>query len=284
VAAVRNLGRPGIASMAIAAVDVALWDRKARLLEVPLATLLGQARPHIDAYASGGLTSLSPTELHDQLRRWYEQGFGRVKMKVGRVPDDDVERVRIARRAIEADTELFVDANGAYTRSQARAMAEAFARAGVTWFEEPVSSDDLDGLRLLRDRAPAGMAITAGEYGYDLPYFRRMLAAGAVDVVQADATRCAGVTGFLGVAALCEAAGLPLSSHCAPALHVPLCCAVQPAIHLEWFAEHARLEGLLLDGAPTPVAGRLAPDLDRPGLGLELKAADAERFCTWSSA
>jgi L-alanine-DL-glutamate epimerase-like enolase superfamily enzyme len=149
---------------------------------------------------------------------------------------------------------------------------------GVAWFEEPVSSDDLDGLHLLRDRAPPGMAISAGEYGYDLPYFRRMLDAQAVDVLQADATRCAGITGFLGVAALCEAFNVPLSSHCAPTLHLPLCCAARPAIHLEYFHDHVRIEHMLFDGARTPDNGRLAPDMSRPGLGIEFKEQDAQCY------
>src|SRR3569623_2880405 len=125
-------------------------------------------------------------------------------MKIGSAPEQDLERVRAARQAIGPGPELFVDANGAYTRKQALAFAQAFREQGVSWFEEPVSSDDLEGLRLLRAQGPPGMAISAGEYGYALPYFRRMLPAQAVDVLQADATRCAGITGFLGVAALCE--------------------------------------------------------------------------------
>src|SRR5205085_10704766 len=129
----------------------------------------------------------------------------------------------------------FVDANGAYGRKQALAFAAAFAEQNVTWFEEPVSSDDLAGLRLVRDRAPAGMDMAAGEYGYDLYYFRRMLEAGAVDVLQADATRCAGITGFLQLAPLCQARGFALSAHCAPSLHVHPCCAVLPLRHLEYF-------------------------------------------------
>src|SRR5581483_8336395 len=158
------------------------------------------------------------------------------------------------------------------------ALAADFAAAGVTWFEEPVSSDDLEGLRLLRDRAPAGMDITAGEYGYDLFYFRRMLEAGAVDVLQADATRCLGITGFLRVGALCEAQPLPLSAHCGPSLHVHPCCAVTPVRHIEYFHDHVRIEHLLFDGALTPRHGALAPDVSRPGMGLEFKRADAERY------
>jgi L-alanine-DL-glutamate epimerase-like enolase superfamily enzyme len=276
VRACRNLGRPGLVSSAIAAVDVALWDLKARLLGLALVDLLGGARKAVPIYGSGGFTSYPPDRLRRQLAGWVEQGLTRVKMKVGREPADDDERVRGARDAVGPATELFVDANGAYPRKQALAFAERFAEHGVTWFEEPVSSDDLEGLRLVRDRGPAGMEVAAGEYGYDLPYFRRMLAAGAVDVLQADATRCAGITGLLGAAALCRAHGLELSAHTAPALHAHLGCALVEMRHVEWFHDHARIEDLLFDGVPRPDGGALAPDRGRPGLGLAFKHADAE--------
>jgi L-alanine-DL-glutamate epimerase-like enolase superfamily enzyme len=278
VQAIRNLGRPGISSMAIAAVDAALWDLKARLLDLPLVVLLGGARTSVPIYGSGGFTSYSLGELCDQLGGWAATGISRVKMKIGSQPNNDFDRVQAAREAIGPDVELFVDANGAYSRKQALVQAERFATLGVSWFEEPVSSDDLEGLRLLRDRAPAGMDITAGEYGYDLVYFRRMLMAGAVDVLQADATRCAGITGFLRIAAFAEAFGLQLSSHCAPALHLHPCAAVGCVRHMEYFHDHARIEQLIFDGACSQVKGELVPDLSRPGLGLELKAADAAKW------
>jgi L-alanine-DL-glutamate epimerase-like enolase superfamily enzyme len=278
VHAVRNLGRPGIASMAIAAVDVALWDLKAKLLDLPLVSLLGAARSAVPMYGSGGFTSYSIDQLQEQLAGWVRSGIARVKMKVGTHAEDDARRVRAAREAIGAAAELFVDANGAYSRKQALELANRFAEVNVRWFEEPVPSDDLEGLRLLRDRAPAGMDIAAGEYGYDLIYFRRMLAAGAVDVLQADATRCAGITGFLQVAALGEAFGLALSSHCAPALHLHVCCAAPGVRHMEYFHDHARIEQMLFEGAARPERGELAPDLSRPGMGLELRKAKAAEF------
>jgi L-alanine-DL-glutamate epimerase-like enolase superfamily enzyme len=278
VRCVRNLGRPGLASLAISAIDVALWDAKAKLLDVSLARLLGMARSSVSIYGSGGFTSYTDAQLTAQLEEWRNEGVVRMKIKVGTEPDDDPRRIHLARETIGDRSELFVDANGAYTRKQALVLAGRFAEDGVGWFEEPVSSDDLDGLHLIRDRAPSGMAIAAGEYGFDPPYFRRMLSAGAVDVLQADATRCLGITGFLRVGALCEAFGLPLSAHCAPALHLALCCALPSIIHMEWFHDHARIESMLFDGAPTPHDGMLVPDLDRPGLGLELRRADAERF------
>ena len=275
VRAIRNLGRPGIASMAIAALDAALWDLKGKLLGASVALLLGPARAAVPVYGSGGFTSYTDERLRSQLGGWAAQGIGRVKMKVGREPARDPARVAAAREAVGPGVELFVDANGAYARKQALRLAQTFAALDVAWFEEPVSSDDLDGLRLLRDRAPAGMAIAAGEYGYDAPYFRRMLAAGAVDVLQADATRCAGITGFLRAAALAEAFGVPLSSHCAPALHLAPCCCAPGVVHMEWFHDHVRIESMLFDVAPRVVDGRVAPDLSRPGLGLAFKAKEA---------
>ena len=277
VRAIRNLGRPGICSMAISALDTALWDLKAKLLGVALVDLLGVSRDSIVAYGSGGFTSYSLERLREQLGGWVREGLSAVKMKVGRDAKADVQRVGAAREAI-GDAKLFVDANGAYTREQALEQAQRFAEDDVRWFEEPVSSDDLEGLHLLRDTRPPGMAIAAGEYGYDLFHFRRMLEAGAVDAIQGDATRCAGVTGFMGAAALADAFGIPLSSHCAPALHVALCCAARRAVHLEYFHDHVRIERMVFDGAPQPRDGRLYPDRSRPGLGLELREKDAARF------
>jgi len=276
---IRNLGRPGISSMAIAAVDVALWDLKARLLGLPLCKLIGMAHDCVPVYGSGGFTAYPLEHLTGQLAGWVEQGIPRVKMKVGSRPGEDPARVRAVRDAIGADPELFVDANGAYARKQALELAERFrSEARVSWFEEPVSSDDLGGLRLLRDRGPAGMPIAAGEYGYDAPYFRRMLEAGAVDVLQADVTRCGGITELLRVGALCRAHGVPLSLHCGPAIHLHPGLALEQLVHLEYFHDHVRIEHLLFDGVVEPRDGGLYPDLDRPGIGLELKRGDAERY------
>jgi L-alanine-DL-glutamate epimerase-like enolase superfamily enzyme len=278
VRTVRNLGSSGLCSMAISAVDTALWDLKARLLDVPLVSLLGQARRRVPAYGSGGFTSYSIAQLEKQLGDWVAAGLRCVKMKIGREPDEDLPRIRAVRDRIGKGPEIFVDANGAYSRKLALRQAEAFAELGVTWYEEPVSSDDLTGLALLRDRIPAGVELSAGEYGYDSVYFRRMCAAGAVDVLQADATRCKGITGFMRAASVADAFLLPLSSHCAPSLHLHACCAAPRVRHMEYFHDHVRIEHMLFDGAPSPVGGEIEPDLGRPGLGLELKDADAQRF------
>jgi L-alanine-DL-glutamate epimerase-like enolase superfamily enzyme len=274
--AVRNLGRRGITAMAISAIDAALWDLKGKLFGVPLIALLGRVRDAVPVYGSGGFTSYSIAQLQEQLGGWAAAGIPRVKMKIGRDAAADRERVRAAREAIGSSCELFVDANGAYSVKQAIAQADDFAKSDVAWFEEPVSSDNLAGLRFIRERVP--MDVAAGEYGYELQYFDEMLAAGAVDVLQADATRCCGITGFIKASALCESRSIPLSAHCAPSLHAQLGCALLPLRHLEYFFDHARLESMLFDGALTPREGALHPDPTRPGIGVELKERDAGRF------
>ncbi len=283
VKALRNDGRPGSSSMAISAIDIALWDLKARLLDLPLVSLLGSAHESVPVYGSGGFTTYSNKKLQEQLGDWAAQGIRQIKMKIGSQPEKDPERVRAARQAI-GEVELYVDANGAYSRKQALAFAHRLREEfGVVWFEEPVSSDDLAGLHLIRNQGPGGMDIAAGEYGYDLHYFKRMLNAEAVDVLQADVTRCGGVTGFLQVGSLCSAHCLELSAHCAPSASTHPCLATLALRPMEYFHDHQRIESMLFDGAQTPRDGTLWPDLTRPGMGLEFKHADAERYLVWKS-
>jgi L-alanine-DL-glutamate epimerase-like enolase superfamily enzyme len=275
---VRNLGNRGIAAMAISAIDNALWDLRSRLVNLPLVQFLGAARESIPAYGSGGFTCYDDRQLQSQLGGWAEQGFSFVKMKIGTQPEEDPRRVRLARHAIGENVQLFVDANGAYTAKQAIHMAEIFKESNVVWFEEPVSSDDLSGLRFVREQVSAPMEIAAGEYGYTVPYFENMLAAKSVDVQQIDATRAQGITGFMSAAAVCDAHQIALSAHCAPSIHMHVCCAAPRARHLEFFYDHARIERMLFDGFCEPREGRMFPDLSRPGLGLEWKEKDAEQF------
>jgi L-alanine-DL-glutamate epimerase-like enolase superfamily enzyme len=278
VAAVRNLGRPGVAAGAISAVDIALWDLKSKLLDLPLAKLLGQARSGVMVYGSGGFTSYPLVRLAEQLGTWANEGFHAVKMKVGRDPKRDPERVKVARDSVGNSVALFVDAKGAHSPQQAVSQAKVFASYDVTWFEEPVSSDDLDGLKFVRNHVSSGIEVAAGEYGYDPYYFRRMLEARAVDVLQADATRCGGITGFMRAAALAEAFHTPFSAHTAPAIHLHPCCAAPSLRHLEYFHDHARIERMLFEGVPEPAHGMLMPTLAHPGLGIQFKKQDASRF------
>jgi L-alanine-DL-glutamate epimerase-like enolase superfamily enzyme len=275
---VRNDGGQGITAMAIAALDIALWDLKARMLNVAVSKLIGAAERSVPVYGSGGFTSYSNAQLAKQFSAWAKAGFTAVKMKIGTNAAADPERVRAARKAIGSDVALFVDANGAYSEKQAIALAHRFAEYGVSWFEEPVSSDNLAGLRAIRRAVPAPVEVAAGEYGYDADYVRRMLESEAVDVLQLDATRCMGFTGFLHAASLAEAFHCPLSAHCAPTLHMHVACAIPGFRHIEYFHDHARIEAMLFDGFISPKNGLLEPDRSRPGLGLIFKRKDAERL------
>ncbi|HEX6761592.1 MAG TPA: enolase C-terminal domain-like protein [Gaiellaceae bacterium] len=277
--ALRNVGRPGLGFMALSAVDTALWDLHARCRGVSLAATLGAVHETVPVYGSGGFTSYSLERIAGQLGGWVAEGIPRVKLKVGRKPDEDPARLDAARGAIGEDTQLFVDANGAYDRAQAIEWANRYADGwGASWFEEPVSSEDLDGLRMVRDARGAGLEIAAGEYGDTPTYFERMLRGGSVDCLQVDVTRCGGYTGLLQVAALAEAAHVDLSGHCAPQVSAHGLAAVRRLRHLEWFHDHVRIEAMLFDGVLEPHAGALRPDRSRPGNGLELKRREAERW------
>ncbi|GIH17811.1 enolase C-terminal domain-like protein [Rugosimonospora africana] len=277
--AVRNSGRPGIASMALSAADCALWDLKARLHDQSLLGLLGAARDSVPVYGSGGFTTYSDEQQHRQLSTWvHDDGIPRVKIKIGESwgtdAGRDLARMAAARHTIGDDAELYVDANGGYTRKQAIRIAREFADLGVSWFEEPVSSDDLTGLGIVRDAVDCD--VTAGEYGYDLPYFARM--APYVDCLQVDVTRCGGITEFLRAAAVAAGHGLQVSGHTAPHQHLAVAAAVPNLRHLEWFHDHARIERLLFDGTVPPTGGAATVDADRPGNGLTLRRGDAQKY------
>lgn len=279
VASVRNAGRQGVAATAISAVDVALWDLKARSLGRPLWEVLAPCRDAVPIYGSGGFTSYTVDELTAQLGGWVAEGIPRVKMKIGTSWGTrlEVDRARIlaAREAIGPDAELFIDANGAYSPKQAIQLGRDLEGV-TTYFEEPVSSDHLDQLAMIRPEIPQDVA--AGEYGWDPWYFRTMIDARAVDILQADATRCLGITGFLLAANTAYSAGVRFSAHCSPAIHAHAGCAAPQISHVEYFHDHARIERMVFDGAPQPQRGELRPPHDRPGLGMELKRHDAERY------
>ena len=253
---IRNDGRPGVVACAMSAVETSLWDLKARLLDVSLTGLLGRCRNEVPVYGSGGFTTYDDDRLHSQLCGWVDQGIGRVKIKIGESDGSrearDVARMRAARSAVGDRVELFVDANGAYTAAQAIRVMRRVEDLDVRWLEEPVSSDDLAGLRLVREAVDAD--VTAGEYGYDLVYFERMCAAQAVDCLQID-----------------------VSGHCAPHLHLAVAAATPNLRHVEWFHDHVRIESMLFEGTSDPAGGAIAAT-DSPGHGLALRAEVAEGF------
>ena len=282
VRSVRNLGRPGVVAAAISAVDTALWDLRARLLGLALSELLGAARDEVPIYGSGGFTTYDDDTTRRQLHTWVQEWeIPRVKIKIGESwgadPGRDLHRVALTRQTVGGSVEVYVDANGAYSRKQAvRLGSRMAADYDVRWFEEPVSSDDLAGLREVRDQCAADVA--AGEYGYSPSYFVPMIAAQSVDCVQADVSRCGGITDWLVVAHLCQANNLQISGHCAPNLHAHVAVTVPNLRHLEYFHDHARIESLLFDGVLDPVGGSLVPDRSRPGNGLTIRESDVEQF------
>jgi len=281
IRAVRNIGRPGIAATAISAVDIALWDLKARLLGCPVADLPGRCADSVAVYGSGGFTSYDTGQTRDQLAGWVlRDRIPRVKIKIGESwggnERRDTERVALAREVIGDGAELYVDANGGYTTGQAVRAGARLAGYGVSWFEEPVSSDDVAGLAAVRRQVLPDVA--AGEYSWSLADSARLIAAGAVDCLQLDATRCGGYTEFLRGCALAAAHNLQVSAHCAPNLHARVGVAVPNLRHVEYFHDHQRIERMFFDGALDPGGGILTPDPDQPGLGLTLRQADAERY------
>jgi L-alanine-DL-glutamate epimerase-like enolase superfamily enzyme len=275
--ACRNIGTRGVTMMAISAVDVAWWDLKARLLGIPLTTLFGQCRDAVPVYGSGGFTTFDDTRMAEQVNGWRAAGATSMKIKIGELGgtrvDRDLTRVRRLRELAGDDAELMVDANGGYTVGQARRVGAALDDLGVTWFEEPVSSDDPAGLAAVR--ASVRCDIAAGEYAADLYDVEALLP--VVDCVQLDVTRCGGYTTWLRAAALAQARNLEVSAHCAPALHAPVAAAVPNLRHVEWFADHARLEPLLADSVPPVIDGALRLDASGTGHGLAI-AAGAERW------
>jgi L-alanine-DL-glutamate epimerase-like enolase superfamily enzyme len=278
---VRNIGRPGVAATAISAVEIGLWDLKARLLGQSLSGLLGRAIHHVPVYGSGGFTSYDDTQTRHQLCEWVEkERIPRVKIKIGESwgGDErrDLARAELAREVIGPDAELYVDANGGYSVGQAVRVADELSAMDVSWFEEPVSSEDLAGLAAVREQVRPDVA--AGEYSWSLADSARLIGAHAVDCLQLDVTRCGGITEFLRAAALAAAHNLQISGHCAPNLHAHVGAAVPNLRHVEYFHDHQRIERMLFDGALDPSGGTMRPDPDRPGHGLAIRAADAERY------
>jgi L-alanine-DL-glutamate epimerase-like enolase superfamily enzyme len=275
--ACRNLGTRGLVAQAVSAVDIALWDLRAYLRDLPLATLFGRCHTAVPIYGSGGFTNLDDDQLAEQVSEWRAAGCAAMKIKIGQDWGSDQERdlgrVNRLRELAGDSVELMVDANGGYSAGQARRVGAALDHLGVTWFEEPVSSDDTQGLAAVRGAVRCDVA--AGEYISDRYDARRL--APVVDCLQLDVTRCGGYSGWLAAASIAAAHNLEVSAHCAPALHVPVAAAVPRLRHLEYFIDHTRLEHELFDGVPVPSGGQLPVTTTRPGHGMTL-APVAEEY------
>lgn len=280
---IRNNGNCGIAFMALSAIDIALWDLKAKILNLPLVSMLGQANRGIQIYGSGGFISYTDQQIVHQMRNWSDIGIRQMKMKIGRDMERDLQRIKLVRDTIGPENALFVDANGAYSVNEALKMADEFINYRIDWYEEPVSSDNLEGLSFVRENCSKPLNIAAGEYGFGLPYFRKMLEHRSIDILQADATRCGGITGFLKAGYLAEAFHVPFSFHCAPSVHLHVALALPDFYTGEYFFDHTRIEQLFFEGFQVPEKGFLYPDLSREGLGLVFKESDAQEFKIYQS-
>ncbi|MGA4789519.1 enolase C-terminal domain-like protein [Nocardia sp. AB354] len=270
--ACRNSGTKGIAAHAISAVDIALWDLRARLLDIPVTQLLGAVRDRVPVYGSGGFVSLDEAGLTEQVSLWHSVGCRAMKIKIG---EDwggnvgrDLARVEQLRTLAGDEVELMVDANGGYSPGQARRVGEELDERGVTWFEEPVTSDDVQGLGIVRNAVRCDVA--AGEYVYDTYDAADLL--DGVDCLQLDVTRCGGYTGFLRGAALAASRGLDVSVHCAPAPSAPVAAAIPNLRHVEWFIDHVRLEPLLVEGISQVVDGAMEVGREEPGHGMSIRS------------
>lgn len=269
-----GIGRRGLVAHAYSAFDLALWDLKGKVAGLPLYKLLGGARESASVYTSdAGWLWMSPDEIVTAARTYLEQGVMGIKVKVGSTdPETDAERLTHVREALGEDIWLAVDANQRYDYATALSMGHFFEEEiGVDWFEEPISCEDLDGHRRLKDRLEVPLAL--GETLFGLDEFRRYLDAGAADILQPDVTRVGGLTPWLKVAALAELHHRPLAPHLMPEVAVHLACGlsnVATVEHLPWFFP-------VFVEVPPIVKGRLVP-LKRPGLGLELDADAVERY------
>ncbi len=281
VRSLRNVGATGAGAMALSAVDVALWDLRARLLGVPLHQLLGSGREAVPVYGSGGFTTYTEERTVEQLKGWADDGIRWVKLKLGESwgsqVERDLSRTAAVVEAVGDGVGVFVDANGAYSVGQAVRVGRRLDDLGVTWFEEPVSSDDLPGLHHVRTQLRADVA--AGEYADSVDAARDLCAGQAVDCLQLDVTRIGGITALQRAAAVAQAHHLGVSAHCAPHLSAAAFAALPGLRHLEYFHDHVRVEHLLFDGLPALVAGSLVLDGSSPGHGMALRS-DASR---WSS-
>jgi len=277
---VRGFGRKGVAFSAISAVDIALWDLKAKIFGVPLYRLLGPYTDTVPIYGSGGWTSFTEDELVREQVGYVERGIPRVKMKVakdfGRAEAEDLRRLAAVRKAVGDGVEIFVDANNGFYAKQAIGFARRMADYDVHWFEEPVLADDIAGLAAIA-RA-IDIPVATGEHEYTKYGFKALIEAGGADIVQPDVGRVGGVTEWLKVAHLAHAFNLPVAPHAVQLVHLHLACATPNLKVVEYLGVSEETDKLFYTEFPEPKDGLWSPYADRPGLGLELDPHAVERY------
>jgi L-alanine-DL-glutamate epimerase-like enolase superfamily enzyme len=264
-------GPPGIFTLALSAVDTALWDIRGKALGLPVSALLGECRDCIPAYASGALMrTLSQAEVETAARRLVERGWTAMKTQLGlpgrRSPEREVERIRALRAIVGSDVDLMCDINQRWTIPEALSIGARLAPYHLHWLEDVTTCDDYAGIA--RIAAELSTPIAGGEYLYGIAPFRHMLQAGSVDIVMIDLLRVGGITQWKKVAGMAEAYNLPVVSHLLPEVHVHLMAATPNGHYLEYMPWTQRL----FADPPLPVKGTMA--LPRAaGLGLSFTHA-----------
>jgi L-alanine-DL-glutamate epimerase-like enolase superfamily enzyme len=251
-----------ITSLALCAIDTALWDLRCRHANRPLHQMAGGAQHRVPLYTTeGGWLHLDSAALVEDALRAKAAGFGGCKLKVGRRPQEDVARLMAVREAVGADFEIMVDANQAFAVDEAIRRARLYEPADLAWFEEPLPADDLDGH--VRLSASTTLPIAVGESLYGLGHFRDYLHHRACSVIQVDVARIGGITPWLKTAHLAEAFNIPVSPHFLMELHVSLSAAVPNGRWVEYIPQLDEIttEGLTIEN------GHAIPS-SAPGLGI----------------
>jgi D-arabinonate dehydratase len=275
------VGRRGITTRVISGIDIALWDLKGKVANLPLYKLLGGFTDRVDTYIAGGYYEEGKglKELALEMERNMELGARAVKMKVGGAPiNEDVERVRVVRETVGPDVKVMVDANNAYRHYQAIEFARKTEKYDLFWFEEPVEPDDYAGQAAITHAT--SIPIAAGENEYTRYGFRDMINVRAVDILQPDALILGGITEFMKVAALAQANDLDIAPHGNQEIHIHLVAAIPNGLILEYYRDSVDpMHGKIYRDTLTIKDGYVyAPD--RPGIGFELNTEALAKFRT----
>jgi len=267
----RGVGRKGLMFCALSAVDIALWDLKGKIVNLPLYKLLGGNKTKIPVYSSGGWTSYADQELVDEMKSMVKQGYSLIKFKVGveggRNPRRDLERVRKVREGVGPEIGLLLDANNCWDSATAVQFANNVREYNIMLLEEPVFADDIPGLA--RFRRGTDIPLATGEHEYTKFGVRDLVLNEAADIVQTDGARAGGYTESLKIAAITQAWNLKFAPHALENIHIHLVSAVPNALFLERLLLYEEITAQVYKNAPLPVNGFMEiPDL--PGLGLEL--------------
>jgi L-alanine-DL-glutamate epimerase-like enolase superfamily enzyme len=275
-AAAGNSGPGGVFTLALAAVDIALWDLKGKALNVPVAKLAGGFRDRVPTYASGALMRTFPLDhVAKAASTLVGKGFRQMKTQLAlpgdTTPAREVERIRVIREAIGADIDLMCDINQRWDVRQAISIGRRVEEYNLFWLEDVVAAEDYPGLASVT--AALATPIAAGEYVYGAVPFRHMFEARSVDIVMIDVLRAGGITQWLKIAGMAEAFNLPVVNHLYPEISVHLVAAVPNGLTVEYMPWSARI----YQEVPVPVKGELAVP-QKPGLGLEFDEAALRRY------